>query len=145
MTDKKKDPSLGETIWGVVVLLIVAAVAINSCSDDEEEKPKVSLEECKKDLQCWADKYDLPAATKCKPFIERFAKYDFKWEDGILDPTFSHMRWINQEEGTVTFIGDKVQFQNGLGAWQTHHYECDFAPAAESVLDVRVQLGRYRG
>jgi hypothetical protein len=59
-----------------------------------------------------------------------------------IEAKFSHFRWKNAENrdaGIVTYIGDKVKFQNGYGAWQRVTYECDFDPTGESVLDIRIQ------
>lgn len=41
----------------------------------------------------------------------------------------------------MTYIGNKIQFQNGLGAWQNRVYECDFDPTTEKVVDVRAYPG----
>lgn len=54
----------------------------------------------------------------------------------------SHFRWLDEKAGTLTYIGDKIQFQNGFGAWQTHIYECDYNPATESALSVSARPGR---
>lgn len=42
----------------------------------------------------------------------------------------------------ITFIGDKIQFQNGFGAWRNHIYERDLDPSKEQVLDVRARPGQ---
>lgn len=70
------------------------------------------------------------------------AKYDFKWIDGMLEPKFSHFRWSNRDKGVVTFIGDKIQLQNGLGNWVRHTYECDFDPQTDTAIAARVRPGR---
>jgi hypothetical protein len=38
---------------------------------------------------------------------------------------FSHFRWKDEARGVMAYIGDKIRFQNGFGAWQPHVYECD--------------------
>jgi hypothetical protein len=70
------------------------------------------------------------------------AKNNFEWTDGLLEPKFSHYRWKNQDAGEVTYIGDKIKFQNGFGAWTYHTYECDLDASGETVLAVRAQPGR---
>jgi len=101
-----------------------------------------SKSKCEMDLSCWAEKHLVAASVKAPQLIERFAKYDFKWTDGILTPKFSHFRWKNMEKGIITYIGDQIQFQNGFGAWQNCVYECDYDPRTESILDIRINAGR---
>ncbi|BAU74370.1 hypothetical protein KF707C_26820 [Metapseudomonas furukawaii] len=72
----------------------------------------------------------------------KLANYSARWTDGVLDTKFSHFRWLNQAQGTLTFIGDKIEFQNGFGAYQKHIYECDFNPAGDQVLSVRARPGQ---
>jgi hypothetical protein len=100
---------------------------------------------CRQDLRCWAEKHNVDATVRCQRIVERLAKNDFEWTDGFLEPKFSHYRWKNQASGIVTYIGDKIKFQNGFGAWIHHTYECDFEPGTESVVDVRAQPGRLPG
>ena len=76
--------------------------------------------------------------------VERLAKYSFEWTDGVLGSKFTHFRWLNKEKGTVTFIGDKIKFQNGFGAWGNYIYECDFDPKSNVVIDVRAREGRLQ-
>ena len=98
--------------------------------------------ECRRDLSCWGERANRVAAHRCVGHVERLAKFDYEWTDGFLETKFSHYRWRNISEGTVTLLGDKIKFQNGFGAWQHHTYECDVDPAVESILDVRAGPGR---
>lgn len=97
---------------------------------------------CRADLQCWGNKHSTAAGIRCKRPIERAASYSFEWTDKWYEPKVSHFGWKNKEAGLVTFIGDKVKFQNGFGAWQNMIYECDYDPGKEQVLDVRIREGR---
>jgi len=117
------------------------------CSGGKSDKPdkkQVLADEaaCRKSLQCAGDKYSISAGIYCKSQVERLAKYSSRWTDGTFEPKFSHFRWLNQEQGLITFIGDKIEFQNGFGAFQKHIYECDFNPANNQILDVRARPGR---
>ncbi|MDP2747970.1 hypothetical protein [Pseudomonas sp.] len=139
--------SAKEQLIGLVGLVVIIAIAFKACSggDDKEETaaaPKVDDATCRKDLQCWGDKHSISAGVYCDDPIESLAKFSVRWTDGMLEPKFSHFRWLNQEQGTVTFIGDKIEFQNGFGAYQGHIYECDLNPATNQVLDVRARPGR---
>lgn len=106
----------------------------------EEERAKLDV--CKADLQCWGDKAAIENSYDCTRFVERMAKHDFEWADGMLEPKFSHYRWKNKKTGIVTIIGDKIKMQNGFGAWTHMTYECDVDPATETLIDVRVSEGR---
>lgn len=88
------------------------------------------------------DKFNVSAGVYCKEPVTRLAKYTARWTDGMLEPKFSHFRWLDKSQGTITYIGDKIEFQNGFGAFQKHIYECDFDPARTQVLDVRVYPGQ---
>ncbi len=99
---------------------------------------------CRHDLQCWGDKHSGSAGVYCKSDVEALAKYTSRWTDGWLEPKFSRFRWKNESTGSVTYIGDKIEFQNGFGAWQTHVYECDFDPLTKTVIDARASPGRLR-
>lgn len=107
-----------------------------------KRKAKEKEENCRRDLQCWGDKHNIEAAVYCENLLERLAKYSHEWTDGFLEPKFSRFRWKNINKGFVVYIGDKIRFQNGFGAWQNYIYECDYDPDNEIVLDVRAKLGR---
>ncbi|WP_259215720.1 zinc ribbon domain-containing protein [Shewanella baltica] len=97
--------------------------------------------ECLKTLQCWGEKHAISAGAYCQRPIEKLAKYSFEWLDGAFTPRFSYYRWKDQSQGLVTYIGDKIKLQNGFGAWSNYTYECDFNPATNTVIDVRIGQG----
>lgn len=98
--------------------------------------------ECKSNLQCWGDRATVGAGVYCRDAVERLAKYSSKWTDGTFDSKFTHFRWLNKEKGTLTMIGDKIQFQNGFGAYQNHIYYCDYDPSSNKVQGARAEPGR---
>lgn len=128
----------------VVVLVIVGAFIAGHLDEwfgSSSAQEAAAKAECRQDLSCWAKENQVGAAVNCKPLIERRAKYDSKWTDGIGIPTFSRIRWINKEKGTITYFGDRVKFQNGFGVWQNYRYACDFNPNGDVVIAVRVNPG----
>ena len=149
-----KDPGtkFSEVLGGFVILLVVI-FAIVKCSEDdpgsqagkEPQKTGEQLEleaaACKTDLQCWAEKHHASASVYCVNYVEKMAKYSFEWTDGMFESKFSHFRWKNINQGVTTYIGDKIKFQNGFGAWQNMTYECDFDPVNNQILDIRVRGG----
>lgn len=98
--------------------------------------------DCRKDIQCWGDEYVNEAGVYCQSQIETQGRFGHRWTDGIAEPKISRFRWLDQAAGTLTYIGDKIEFQNGFGAWENYVYECDFDPSDNTVLAVRVSPGR---
>lgn len=115
----------------------------NATSKPSKTAAKISEEAaCKTDLQCWGSKHNLEATIRCDGEVEKLAKYSHEWTDGILEAKFSHFRWKNKPAGIVTYIGDKIKFQNGFGAYQAYTYECDFDTIAKQAVAVRAEPGR---
>ena len=141
---KKKSTQYGcgTLIFFGIIVLVLAGMFSSKDPSTTPSPPEVSDADCKKTLQCWGDRQSIAAGVRCQGYVEKLAKYSYKWTDGILEPKFSHFRWKNQSTGVVTFIGDKIQFQNGFGAFQNYIYECDFDPSSEQVLHVRARPGR---
>lgn len=106
--------------------------------------PRIPDEQCIKDLACWANRHDIEAQVQCRKAIARQAKFDIQWTDGVLTPMFHGHSWADQSKGVVRYVGDQVKLQNGFGAWAVHTYGCDFDPATESVLAVKVLPGKFR-
>jgi uncharacterized protein YgiM (DUF1202 family) len=109
----------------------------------EDQRRQQEEARCRQDLGCWGEKKSSIAAVYCPREVEKLAKYQAEWTDGILEPKFSHYRWKDKGTGIITYIGDKVKFQNGFGAWQVYTYECDVDTINETPLYVRAQPGRY--
>lgn len=146
-----------DVLIGVAVLVVIVFIATKCSSSEPKAGAQVSAPQsaaedkaaaakqtaqCKSDLQCWGDRATIGAGVYCREHIERLAKYSSRWTDGTFEQKFSRFRWLNKDKGTLTMIGDKIQFQNGFGAYQNSVYECDFDPEANVVLDVRAQPGR---
>lgn len=139
----------GAFIAAIVLMAVGMAIGGNSFSPSttsqaqaQSASPTISDEECRKSLKCWGEKHDASAAVRCRGPVERLAKNDFEWADGWTEPKFSHYRWKNAQTGELTYIGDKIKFQNGFGAWIYHTYECDLDATGARVTDVRARPGR---
>ena len=98
--------------------------------------------ECRRDLQCWGDEKWFEATFACDGRVETLGQYAHKWTDGWLGAKFTHYRWKNKSKLQVTYIGDKIQFQNAFGAWIPHIYWCDYDTLHEVVLEVGAEPGR---
>jgi hypothetical protein len=137
-----------QQVIGGIILVAIIAFGFKMCSGGDDKSPdaaaapKVDDATCRKDLQCWGDKHSISGGVYCKDPVEKLAKFTARWTDGTFETKFSHFRWLDQSKGTLTLIGDKIEFQNGFGAYQGHTYECDFDPATNQVLAVRASPGR---
>ena len=109
---------------------------------EEAERRLAEERACRADIQCWGDKHLMSAAIACQKHIENLANYSFEWTDGWLEPKFSRFRWKDKDNGIITFIGDKIMFQNGFGAMEPHTYICDYHPESSSALSVSAEPGR---
>ncbi|MEG0149272.1 hypothetical protein FSY45_08795 [Comamonas sp. Z1] len=102
----------------------------------------IAEEACRKDISCIGDRKSYSAGRLCKPYIQSLAKYDIEWTDGLFDMKFDRFRWKNNSKKIITFIGDKVKFQNGFGAWSNMVYFCDIDIESNAVTGVSAQAGR---
>ena len=84
----------------------------------------------------------MAAIFWCQDPIEKLAKNRAEWTDSHWHLKFNRFRWKDERQGVITYIGDKIKFQNGFGAWIFHTYECDYDTQNEMTLAVRAQPGR---
>ncbi|MBY5538713.1 hypothetical protein HFO60_01280 [Rhizobium leguminosarum] len=112
--------------------------AANATKDQESAKAEAI---CRKDFNCWSNKFNRAATKACAPKIERAAKNGFEWTDSFTSPKFPRAV-INDNGASITYVGDTIKMQNGFGAWIIMTYECDFDTIAGSVVAVRVNPGQ---
>ncbi len=130
-------------IIGLFILGFVAVWLFSGESTASKAEAKAKEAECREDLQCWAHKHRIDADIACSPQIERLARYTTEWTDGFsAGPKFARYRWKNKAAGQVTYIGDRIKFQNGFGAWQDHMYMCDYDPTTKSASGIVAAPGR---
>lgn len=125
-----------------------AEAAAKAKAEAEAQAAQIKAEEeaarCRRDLGCWAEKHYATAAYDCKKSLESMAKNDVRWTDGFLEPKFPKYKWISIDKGIVGYIGDKVQFQNGFGAWVNYAYMCHYDTERKMVVDVTAKPGRIQ-
>lgn len=122
-----------------ITTLLLAALA--SCSSG------AGAAECaRNDLRCKAGAGMAAAAAACPAHIERRSEYSARWTDNAQNPKFSLYVWTDLTVGgSITYIGDRVEFQTATGAYRPMHYLCDMAADGETVLGARVYQGRLPG
>ena len=118
------------------------------CSDSDDEKQAKAQAKaeadakCVQDLTCVGEKFIITVSGYCSQKVEQEAKNAVQWTDKTLEHKFGHYQWGNQDKSMVTLVGDKVQFQNGFGAFVNMVYACDVDVKSGDVLGVRVEEGR---
>ena len=137
-------------VLSLVLLLLLYVVAIIFPADPESverrrRREERAAEQAERDTeqQTPAQRGEVAALVRCPARVERLAQYTHRWTDGFLEPKFSHSRPTGNRN-VVTYLGDRIEFQNGFGAWQPHIYECDLNVVTEQVVAVRARPGRLR-
>lgn len=128
--------------WGVLTLQGIVVDWYHQWSKDGDAETAEKEAACKADLQCWGDKFGVASDIACGPAVERLAKYSFRWTTGTLDTKFSNFRWLDRPSGYLTYIGGRLELQNGFGAYQNVIYTCDYDPIGKRVMNVSVKPGR---
>ncbi|CRI56750.1 hypothetical protein [Pseudomonas sp. CCOS 191] len=119
----------------------LAAVERQKTEEAKATQAKVASA-CRQDLQCWADENQFDAIMACKPAVQKLAKYDYEWTDGITSPIFSRLAWSEKKSGMIIYFGDEIKFQNGLGNFVRHTYACTFDPVSKLAVNVSAESGR---
>lgn len=133
---------------GLVTLLLVGGFAYFVYSKiDQVTTPKPppsakELEDCKKDLLCWAKHNITSAALSCGNAIERQAKYAFEWKTTSFEWQYDRYLWGEEQHQSITYIGDQIRFQNVFGAMENMIYRCKFNIEANEVESVEVIPGQ---
>ena len=80
------------------------------------------------------------AGIYCAEQVEARARFGARWTDGFLEQKFPVAQWEKEtaDEKVVRYMGDKVEFQNRYGTWETHLYECLVDVKNEKILSVNV-------
>lgn len=126
---------------GFIVLCIAGALYGNLFGPGASESA-AAAKRCRVDLKCWGKENMPKAIAYCQEDIERLATHSVKWTDsGTFDRKFSRVEWLDKQAGSLTYIGDKVEFQNGFGAYTPVVYSCDIGDLdkdAPTVLGVKI-------
>jgi len=149
----KPKPTAAAWLVTLGIIVVVVGLVYDGNKSTDATKPaeppaktaaqiQAETENCKKDLQCWFEKTMPDASYPCQKSIEKRAKHSLKWTDGTFETKFSRMSWKDKDKGIINIIGDKVEFQNGFGAWTNMIYACTYDPNTQQVVDVLIDEGR---
>ena len=117
-------------------LAIAFLVTVGGLPEETEE-----VSGCKADISCWGKLHRISAEVRCEDRIEQLAKYEYDWNVGFGETTFSTWSWGGNDKNVVRYWGDKIKFQNIFGTYQTHTYTCLYDPKAEEVIGVNAAPG----
>jgi hypothetical protein len=127
------------------VLVIIAAfsdddqsakIADEQLAQQKSEEVAASIkreeEQCKNSLSCWGDRFNTEANIACKPILEQYPRWDYKWTSwfGIFD---SYM-WVDQEKLILKYLGHDIKVQNAYGAWRRANYYCIYDTINKNVI-----------
>lgn len=121
----------------------VATQDIQNTTDQASIKKLQDEAKCVLDLQCWADHHLKAAASQCQKSIEKMAKYNYKWTNGILEPIFSQHKWFDAEQLYISYLGDKITLQNGYDEWGNQKYSCVFDTLNDIIIKVGILPGSF--
>lgn len=88
--------------------------------------------------------FSTDAQVDCQNGIQRMAKYRYNWTDtGFLESKFSRFVWEDDSHRILLAAGDKIEMQNGFGAFQAMIYICKIDVTTGKLLDIILQPGRF--
>lgn len=97
---------------------------------------------CADNVACLGPDLVLARVPGCQQFIEKQARYRYKWTNGFLSSPFKLFLWVDNEHSVIRAIGDQLELENAFGAWQNHTYRCDMKISDGQVINIIVQPGR---
>jgi hypothetical protein len=106
-----------------------AAPTVTAAATEEQQA------QCEADAKCFAEKHAGDAVGPCRRSVEALAPYDFQWMQG---QKFSVFERYPDNPTIITYSGDRIRFQNAVGAWQVMTYACDFNVVSGKAIEARV-------
>ena len=115
-----------------VLALLVLGIFITGCTVLEPDTVGAGTEgnaedaACKEDWFCWSEKHLPNAEALCKSMIEERAPFGHRW---VMrgEPRIFTSR-IGISEGVISYWGNMVWFQNGMGKHLRMSYDCQYKP-----------------
>lgn len=124
---------------GILALVLVGGVGWAIFSPSEPSPPTAppkSEAECQADVQCWSERHSAESLAPCTDAVERMAAHSFRWLDGTFDQKFTHIGLNKDEHKSIRYIGDKIEFQNGFGAFTRYSYTCTWDPVTHQATAI---------
>lgn len=100
-------------------------------------------DDCLQDSECLYKKAGADGKIACSDALsslaEKAALHAYRWTSTLS--RYSEYRY--KRPGAITYLGNEMEFQNGVGLWVHQRYECDYDVVSRKVLDGRI-LGAAR-
>lgn len=139
-----KNPGFGakQAITSFITLGILVYAGWYFIADHDDSKKVTAPKTCGvNDEECLFNLNFIDASTPCRKLVEKSAKFEYEWTDGVLSPMFSRYTY-NQKSQTITYIGDKIKFANGFNAKSTMTYACTYDLQKKKVIDFGIEQGK---
>ncbi|EOU1316490.1 zinc-ribbon domain-containing protein [Klebsiella pneumoniae] len=115
----------------LIVLVAVIAFIVSRCDDTEEKKP------CdQSDGACLAESHKHTAWLECQKYIKKSAQYEYEFTDNFIDGGFT--RFVYDNNGKISYFGDKVKFSNAFNAKKTMNYLCVYDIKTKTIVDFSI-------
>ena len=126
---------------GIVFLIIGGGIIAVGWWNERDYRAAVAAVECREDDNCWGQQHHMAAEQQCRPMIERRARYQYQWTNGVTEWQFPKWSFaeLDGSSGVLVYEGSKIQFQNAFGVWQRMYYGCYYDPGQASVVGVSVR------
>lgn len=134
---------IAHAIPGVLTGLAVLYF-ISLCSGPARAPPtppnREEVAACRADIKCTGERNAIFASFACQREMEAQAKYAARWPDD--HPSWFYNEWRDAEKSAIVYLGDRLQLQNGFGAWENYIYSCTYDPDSDHVIEVFLAAGR---
>ncbi|WP_072091876.1 hypothetical protein [Trabulsiella odontotermitis] len=147
---------------GCLFLIVIAAILISVSyhflfGDSKPTQPQTTTESVSKppenkphkqndcnlnDDQCLFNKYSYDVAYPCQKLVEKSARYEYEWTDGMFHPVLSRYVY-NRKKELMVFMGDQVKFTNAFNAKSTMIYSCTFSIKQKRIVDFSIEEGKF--
>lgn len=110
-----------------------AAVKSTAVPDGKKETAAAPVACPSDDAVCIGKRELSAAAYPCREAVEGRLAYRHEWTDKWYEEKFDRVMWY-EPTSTIIYHGDKLQAQNGFGAWKKMSYFCVWSVAGKSVI-----------
>jgi len=96
--------------------------------------------DCNQNVQCVGAKiFTVEARAACIDGLERMAIYRHKWTDNWHEDRIIGYKWKDESKTIMQGIGNKLEIENGFGAWQQVAYACEVNAADSRLINIIVE------
>lgn len=99
---------------------------------------------CRLDTECFATRNYMRAEALCARQIESQELHAVRWLDSMAGRKFERHSRLLEGSGVVTYLGERLQVEDGSGKYRYHTYDCTYDVDQQLVVSTNIQLGRWR-